>query len=182
MIDFFNPILIYSLSIIGSIGTNWLIKYSNIKSQRKISQLNSVENSAATIIFINIFIIIYLLIHAKIISLFLIDPGFLQRSDGSGGGYYWNENIEDFNKLKIEKKFLFVKTIGEFLYGSIHIAIFLFALHKRGKYKSNNPNEIIKNSNSKLTSLLIIFSLLLTCIAFFGIFLFCEEYFMWEGG
>jgi len=181
MIEIINPLTLYALSFIGALGIVWLVKYSNNPTLRKLAPINNLRQSIALIILTNFLVFIYLIIHVKFISLMLINPGLIESSGGSGGGYNWNYNVGDWNEKK-QNNFEIYKFIKEFVFISSNISIILIAFYLRKKNNSNITIIPTKKSSLIFTILLIIFSLLLTFIALGMVIIIAEEYFIWEGG
>jgi hypothetical protein len=181
MIEIINPFTLYALSFIGALGIIWILKYSNNLTLRKLAPMNNLRQSIALIILTNFLVLIYLIIHAKFISKMLIDPGLIRSSGGSGGGFFWNDNLGVWNQQKLNN-FKFFKFIKELAFVFINIFVFLLALFLRKKNNSKITTEITKKPNLAFTVLLIFFSLLLTYITLGAILLTLEEYFIWQGG
>ena len=181
MIDIINPFFLYALCFIGALGIIWSIKFSNNQKLRELVPINKLRQAMVIILLTNFLVLSYLFIHTKFISHMLIDPGFIKSSDGSGGGFYWNDDLSGWNQLKL-KNFEIYKSIKELLFGSINIFVFLVALFLRNRNNSKLTSAITEKSNLTFTVLLIFFSIALTFITLGGIMLTIEEYFIWEGG
>jgi hypothetical protein len=181
MIDIINPFSLYALSFIGALGIIWSIKFSNNQTLRKLAPLNNLRQTMVLILLTNFLVLAYIIIHAKFISQMLIDPGFIKSSGGSGGGFFWNEDLGGWNQKKLNNYEIY-KFIKELVFVSINIFVFLLALFLRKRNNSKITTEITKKTNLTFTVLLIIFSLILTFITLGAILLMIEEYFIWEGG
>ncbi len=181
MIEIINPFALFALSSIGALGIIWLLKYSNNTSLRKVGPTNKLRQSIALIVLTNFLVLIYLIIHAKFISQMLINPGFIISSDGSGGGFYWNDNAGSWDQKKLNnfEKYRFIK---EFLFITVCVFLLLIALYIRKKNKSKIVALTSQKLNKIITILLFIFSLLLTFITLGMVMLMSEGYFIWEGG
>jgi hypothetical protein len=181
MIEIINPLFLYAQSFIGALGVIWLFKFSNNQNLRKIAPTNKLRQSIALILLTNIFVWVYLIVHAKFISHMLIDPGFIKSSDGSGGGFYWNDSLGNWDQQNL-KKYEIDKFIKELVFMSINISLVIIALFLRKKNKSKTHQEITKKPNFGYTIVLIILTLLFTFITFGGILIMIDQYFIWEGG
>ena len=181
MIKIFNPFTLYALSLIGALGIIWTVKYSNNLTLRKLAPKSNLRQSLALIILTNLVLLIYLIIHAKFISQMLIEPGFIESSGGSGGGYFWSDNEGTWNQKK-QNNFDIYKLIKEFSFVSINIFLILTALYLRKKNNSKITLELSNKRNLILTILLIVLSLLITFITLGAVMQMTEEYFIWEGG
>lgn len=179
MINIINPIALYALSFIGALGLIWSFKYSYNKTLQNIAPINNFRQSLILIIFTNILVLIYIFIHAIFISKMLIEPGFLERSDGSATGFFWTDNLDGWKQIELDK-YDFYKVIKEFIFISFNIIIFLFSLFLR----KNSNIKLYAKLNSKpnfiFTYMLIVLSVLLTIITLSVLLLAIDEYVIWD--
>jgi hypothetical protein len=181
MIEIINPFFLYALSFIGALGVIWVIKFSNNQTVRKLSPKNNLRQIIALILLTNFLVLAYLIIHSKFISHMLIDPGFIISNNGSGGGFFWNDDLGywDQQKLKNYENYKFIK---ELIFTSINFLVFFLALFLRNRNNSKITTEISKKPNSAFSALLIFFSLILTIITLAVIMFTVEDLFLWTEG
>ena len=111
----------------------------------------------------------------------LIKPGFIISNDGSGGGYFWNDNAGSWEQKKLNN-FEIYRFLKEFVFMTGSIFLLLIALYLKKKNNSKIVTLPSPKSNTIVTILLIIFSIILTFIVLGMVMLMSEEYFIWEGG
>ena len=111
----------------------------------------------------------------------LINPGFIESNTGSGGGYYFSENLVGWDQNTLDN-FEFYKLLKDLLFVIFVILIFIFALYlrKRNHLKITYDNN--KKPNLFVTILFIFISIITIFIALGAIFLTLENNFIWEGG
>ena len=181
MIEIINPFFLYALSFIGALGIIWVIKFSNNQTVRKLAPKNNLRQTIALILLTNFLVLAYLIIHGKFISHMLIDPGFIIGNNGSGGGFFWNDDLGDWDQQKL-KNYENYKFIKELVFISVNILVFLSALFLRKKNNSKITTAISKKPNLAFSILLIFFSIILTIITLAVIIFTVEDLFLWTGG
>jgi hypothetical protein len=180
MIEFINPVFLYITSFIGSLGIIWSIKYSNNKTIEKLAPVINMRQSILLAVITNFLVLLYIILHIRFISKMLIEPGFIESSGGSGGGFFWSNKHNNWSE-KTKEKYELYKLIKDITFVSANIFFFLIAFILRLRNKSKISSETTKKTSLRFTVLLIIFAFLLSYITLGGVVTIMDDYFIWEG-
>jgi hypothetical protein len=181
MIDILNPFLLFITSLFGSLGIILIIKYSDKQILKKISAKSNLRIILGTIILMNIILIFYYILHQFLISKILINSKILEPNLGSGGGYYWAENLvnERFRQSKINS-YEFFNFLKDFIFIIINFGLFASSIFQYKKYNLKEKEQATQKPNLIFTIVLIISSLFLSFIGLGITLIATEEFYIWE--
>lgn len=182
MLAIINPFVLYIASASGALGIMWFFKYSNVHILNKIIPVNKFRFAFILIILTNVILFIYLLIHGQLISKMLVDPGFILSNDGSGSGFFWNDELSNKLNDKYLNKFELYKKINDYLFILTTALLFIASSYYRKKRESNLEMHGRYKKSLFYTIILGIIAFLISIIFLGAVIFVMDELVIWEGG
>lgn len=178
MINILNPFALLTFALMGACGIYWLIHYSEKKWVGKFNPSTYFQKVLLILFSASMFVLFYYILHKAFVTHFLIKPGIIISNNGSGGGFYLNENKIGWNDAQ-QKDIEFYKWLKDFLFITIQIVFFAFGFLIRRKFSPTVITSITNKRPLLMTSVLFALTLIVTFLALVAVMLMLEDYTIW---